>query len=106
MSPEVVEGAGADERLEDALVAHAEVDVLAQCIERGDRPFLARGEDRVDGGPPDVADRAESEADLLVADDGELVTGLVDVGGKDLDPELTRLIDILHDAVGVTDAGR
>jgi hypothetical protein len=66
----------------------------------------ARGEHRVDRALADVAHRAEAEADALVADDGELVAALVDVGGEDLDPHLARLGHVLHHRVGVADAAR
>ena len=53
--------------------------------QRRERPLRARGEDRVDRRASDVADRAEPEADPLVADHGELVARLVHVGRQHLD---------------------
>jgi hypothetical protein len=95
-----------DEGLEHALVADAEVDPLAEIVERGEGALGARGDDRLGGAAADVADGAEAEADALVADHGELPARLVDVRREDLDPEVARLVDVLHHRVGVADAGR
>ena len=84
MTAKVVERTGPDQRLEDALVAHAEVDLLAQCVERGDRPFLARGEDRVDGGPPDAA--------VAITGAPGTVAGMTTVDSAEFGPVPTALV--------------
>src|SRR3989440_9158836 len=83
---ERVAGAGVDERLEDALVAEAQVDPVAQVDERAVRPPRGPpGENRLDRARADVLDRAEAEAEPAVADHRELEPGLVDVRRQHLE---------------------
>src|SRR5207237_5786487 len=91
---------------------NAEIDPLAKIEQRAERSvFPTRGDNRIDCGATDVTNGAESEPNLRVTDDGELVSGFVDVGGENLDTglrraghvELTRFVDVLDDVVGVTD---
>src|SRR4029077_947199 len=98
--------------IEHPLVADAEVDSLAQVEDRPERAvFLPRTDDRFDRGATDVANAAESEADLRLADHRELVAGFVDVRRQDLEPrllcaghvKLPRLVDVLNHVVRVAD---
>src|SRR5687768_18083776 len=57
-------------------VADTEIDALRDIEDRLERPFLPRGENRIDRRLTHVPDSAEAEADSLLADDCELVTGL------------------------------
>src|SRR5437016_13066471 len=103
---ERVAGAGVDERLEDALVAEAQVDPIAQVDERAVRPPRGPpGENRLDRARADVLDRAEAEAEPAVADHRELEPGLVDVRRQHLEAELARLVDVAYDVVGIADLG-
>src|SRR5256885_12998396 len=103
---ERVAGAGVDERLEDALVAEAQVDPVAQVDERAVRPPRGPpGENRLDRARADVLDRAEAEAEPAVADHRELEPGLVDVRRQHLEAEPARLLDLAHDVVGIADLG-
>src|SRR5450432_4243023 len=103
MAAERVERAGCDHRLEDALVAQPQVDAIAEIEERREGRIRARSQDRVDRGTADIANRAKAEAHALVADDGELVSRLVDVGGQHFDRELARLVDVFHHGVRIAD---
>src|SRR3954470_810364 len=72
MPAERVDCAGAHEGFEDALVAEAEVDPSAEVEDRLERLLGTGRDDAVDRAAPDIADRAESEADFLLTDDREL----------------------------------
>ena len=74
MSAEGIHGSSVDECFEHPLVAHAQIDPIAQIEQRAERTILmARVDDRVDCGASDIANAAKAEADLRVADHCELV---------------------------------
>ena len=107
MTANVVECSRGNQRFEDALVTQTQINPLAEIENRAEWPVVAtRGQDRVDGGTADVANRAEPKTNALVADDGELVAGLDDIGREHLEVELASLVDELHDAVRVADGRR
>ena len=106
LGAERVAGPGVDQRLDHTLVAQPQVDPVAQLDERAVRTSLPPRDDRCDRALADVADGAEPEADPPLTDDRELVARFVHVGREDLQVELARLVDVLHDAVGVADFRR
>ena len=63
-------------------------------------------DDGRDGPFAHVAYRAQPEPDPLSGDDRELITRFVHAGRQDQQVELARLVDVLHDAVGVADFRR
>src|SRR2546423_10757500 len=104
-----------DQRLEHALVADAEIDSLAELEQRLEWSVRLPGaDDGINRGSSDVPHSAQPKADLGLPDDGELVAGLVDIRRKDFNSrlfsagnmELPRLVDVLHDAVGIADLRR
>ena len=101
-----VAGAGVDQRLDHALVAQPQVDAVAQLDERVIRRRLASRDDGGDSTFADIPYRAQSKSYPLITDDCELITRLVHVGREDLKGELTRFVDVLHDAIGVADFRR
>ena len=61
-----IERAGFDEAFDHAAVHRAEIDALAEIVERSEAAaFRARRDDRFDGVRADVLDRAEAEANAL-----------------------------------------
>ncbi len=106
VTPERVERPRPDEGFEHPLVAEAQVDAPTEIEYGAERPLFSSGQNRIDGRLADVADRPEPEANLLVADDGELIARLVHVRRQDLQAKLARFVDVFHDAVGVADAAR
>ena len=106
VTAEAVERARLNERLEHALVADAQVNAIGEIEQRLERAIRARRDNRIDRRAADVSDCAESEADSLLADDGELVSRLVDIRRQQLEPEVARFVDVLDDAVGVADLRR
>src|SRR5687767_5111361 len=106
MPAEAIECTGVNECLEDALVANAQIDALTEIEDARERLLRACLEHGIDRGASDVPDRAEAETNSAVANDGELVAGLVDIGRQDLQPKLARFGDVLHDAVGIANAAR
>src|SRR6476646_10262599 len=112
MSAERVHRSGVHERFQNALVADAQVDSLAELEQRVEGAvLLSCVEDRIDRGAPDVTDSTEPEANVPLADDRELVAGFVDVRRKYLESrflcarhvQLPRLVDVLDDVVRVAD---
>ena len=91
--------AGLDEALDHAAVDRAQVDALAEIVERGEgAAFGARFRDGLDGVRAHVLDRAEAEADAFVGsgDDGrEVEIGGVDVGRQHADAHFAALVDVL-----------
>ena len=90
--PGRVERAALDQAFDRPFVDGAGVDPLAEVPDRGDRPILARPQDRLDRRMADVLDRVEAEADRVLGDD-EAVVGGVDVGRQHLDPHLLAAVD-------------
>src|SRR4030095_13728266 len=65
--PQGVEGPGLDQRLDDPLVEHADVDLVAEVEEVGETALLPPGgDDRLDDLFTDVPHRAQAIADAPV----------------------------------------
>src|SRR6476660_7440714 len=112
MTTQRIKRACLSERFEDALVADAKVDSLAQIEQGAERSALSAGsENRIDCGASDVSDSAKAKPNLPITNDSELVARFVDVGRKNLESrllyagnvELTRLVDVLDDVFEVAD---
>ena len=96
---ERIHGAGLDEAFDHAAVDCAQIDALAEIVERGEGAAVgARFRDRFDRVRAHVLDRAEAEADAFVGsgnDRREIEVGRIDVGGKHADVHFAALIDVL-----------
>ena len=104
---ERVARARVDQRLDHALVAEPQVDTLAQLHQGAVGPVrVPAREDRFDRPLTHVLDRAQAEADALVAHHRELEARLVHVGGEDEEAQLARLVDVTHHVVGIADLRR
>ena len=97
-----VEGAGLDERLDDARIHHAQVDLLAEFPEalEAAADFIAGLDDGFDGVAADVLDRGQAEADGIAVR-RELRAGDLHVGRLDRDAHLLALADVLDDVFGL-----
>src|SRR6185436_2113015 len=95
--------AGLHERLEDALVGDAEIEDLAQCVERGDTPFElhARVDEGVNGRLAEALERREPEPDAFAFLNGEMQLAFVDIRRQHGDATIAALGQIHRELVGV-----
>ena len=89
------------QRLEHAAVGDAQVELLAQLVQRGDAPGVpAHLEDGVDGAVAEALDRGQAEAHAL-GHHREVQLALVDVRRQHGDAALAALADVERQLVGV-----
>ena len=102
---ERIHGAGLDEAFDHAAVDGAQIDALAEIVERSEGAGFGAGfRDGLDRVRADVLDRAEAEADAFVGsgnDGREVEIGGIDVGREHADAHFAALVDVLDHLRGV-----
>ncbi len=105
MAAHPVQGARGDQRLDDPLVAQAQINPSGEIGEGLEGLLSTCYNHRFDRSPAHIAHRAKAKANPPVADDRELESRFVHVRRQHLEVQFPGLVDVLDHLVGAADFG-